>query len=57
MKLASHFHLEPALRMRDAKLVAFSVVELPIIRCSENNNDSEKTPDLSKGKGKCVWGN
>jgi hypothetical protein len=38
--------------MRDAKLVALCVVELPIIKCSENNNDSEKPPDLGKAKGK-----
>jgi hypothetical protein len=41
--------------MRDAILVALCVVDLPIVKCSEKNNDSETPPDLGKGKG--VWGN
>lgn len=56
MKLAAHFHLEPS-RMHDAILVALCVVDLPIVKCSEKNNDSETSPDLGKSKGKGVWGN
>jgi hypothetical protein len=46
--------------MRDAILVALCVFDLPIIKCSEKNNDSETPPSVlgkGKGKGKGVWGN
>jgi len=60
VKLTTHFYLEPTLRMRDAILVALCVFDLPIIKCSEKNNDSETPPSVlgkGKGKGKGVWGN